>query len=67
MAELLLKGMRERLQSGAKLRVTMPEDPKTTVVLGSGTLAGCPRKNSDVERSDKTCRCGRLEELVVSY
>ncbi len=40
----LLKGMRDRLQKELKLRVTMPEDPKVTVVLGAGRLLAAPEK-----------------------
>lgn len=40
----LLKGMRERLHNELKLHVTMPEDPKLTVVLGAGRLLAAPEK-----------------------
>ena len=63
----LLKGIRERLQSELKLRVTMTEDPITTVVMGAGLLLTEP---------DHLYRCAirqnlpvwqEAEELVVSW
>ncbi|HEY6661209.1 MAG TPA: rod shape-determining protein [Pyrinomonadaceae bacterium] len=40
----LLKGLKDRLQAGVKLRATMPENPITTVVMGAGILLGEPQK-----------------------
>jgi rod shape-determining protein MreB len=63
----LLKGIRERLQSELKLRVTMTDDPITTVVMGAGLLLTEP---------DHLYRCAirqnlpvwqEAEELVVSW
>lgn len=63
----LLKGIRERLQSELKLRVTMTADPITTVVMGAGLL---------LTESDHLYRCAirqnlpvwqEAEELVVSW
>jgi rod shape-determining protein MreB and related proteins len=63
----LLKGIKERLQTELKLRVTMPENPITTVVMGAGLLLSEP---------DHLHRCAirqnlpvwqEAEELVVSW
>ncbi len=63
----LLKGMKQRLQDELKLRVNMPDDPITTVVLGAGKL---------LASADKLHRCSirqnlpvwqGSEELVVSW
>ncbi len=63
----LLKGIKERLQKELRLRVTMPEDPISTVVIGIGTL---------LADSEKLYRCSirpnlpvwqASEELVVSW
>jgi len=63
----LLKGMAQRLHDELKLRVNMPDDPITTVVLGAGKL---------LEAADKLHRCSirqnlpvwqGSEELVVSW
>lgn len=63
----LLKGMKERLQTEMQLRVTVPKDPTTTVVIGAGTLLATP---------ERLYRCGVREnlpawqssdELVVSW
>jgi len=40
----LLSGMAERLQNDLNLRVSVPEDPLTTVALGAGRLLGDPEK-----------------------
>jgi len=63
----LLKGLKERLQQELGLRVTMPEDPMTTVVMGAGALMAQPemlyrcsiRQNLPVWQSS--------EELVVTW
>ena len=63
----LLKGMPERLQNELKLRVSMPDDPITTVAIGAGKLLGSP------ERLYRCCVRENLpvwqasEELVVSW
>jgi rod shape-determining protein MreB len=63
----LLKGMRERLRSELKLRVTMPEDPKVTVVLGAGRLLAAPEKlRRGAIRQDLPV-WQASEELVVTY
>jgi rod shape-determining protein MreB and related proteins len=63
----LLKGMRERLHTELKLRVTMPEDPKVTVVLGAGRLLAAPEKlRRGVIRQDLPV-WQSSEELVVTY
>ena len=63
----LLKGMAQRLRDELKLRVNMPDDPITTVVLGAGKLLAA---------ADKLHRCSirqnlpvwqGSEELVVSW
>lgn len=63
----LLKGMRERLQSELKLRVTMPEDPKTTVVLGAGRLLAAPEKLRRGTIRQNLPVWQASEELVVTY
>lgn len=63
----LLKGMRERLQTELKLRVTMPEDPKTTVVLGAGRLLAAPEKLRRGTIRQNLPVWQASEELVVSY
>jgi rod shape-determining protein MreB len=40
----LLAGMSARLQNDLNLRVTVPDDPLTTVALGAGRLLGEPEK-----------------------
>ena len=40
----LLEGMADRLQSELNLRVTVPEDPLTTVALGAGRLLSDPER-----------------------
>lgn len=40
----LLRGMNDRLQGELNLRVTMPEDPLTTVALGAGRLLSDPER-----------------------
>lgn len=40
----LLSGMAERLQTDLNLRVTVPEDPLTTVALGAGRLLSEPER-----------------------
>ena len=52
----LLKGLKERLQQELGLRVTMPEDPMTTVVLGAGALIAQP---------DRLYRCAIRQNLPV--
>ena len=63
----LLKGMRERLQSELKLRVTMPKDPTTTVVLGAGRLLATPEKLKRGTIRQNLPVWQASEELVVSY
>lgn len=63
----LLKGMRERLQRELKLRVTMPEDPKTTVVLGAGRLLAAPEKLKRGTIRQNLPVWQASEELVVTY
>jgi rod shape-determining protein MreB and related proteins len=63
----LLKGMRERLQGELKLRVTMPEDPKTTVVLGAGRLLAAPEKLRRGSIKQNLPVWQASEELVVTY
>jgi len=40
----LLSGMAERLRDDLNLRVTVPEDPLTTVALGAGRLLADPER-----------------------
>jgi rod shape-determining protein MreB and related proteins len=63
----MLKGMRERLQNELKLRVTMPEDPKTTVVLGAGRLLAAPEKLRRGAIRQNLPVWEASEELVVTY
>lgn len=63
----LLKGMPERLHSELKLRVTMPDDPKTTVVLGAGRLLSAPEKLRRGSIRQNLPVWQASEELVVTY
>ncbi|HEY8227350.1 MAG TPA: rod shape-determining protein [Pyrinomonadaceae bacterium] len=63
----MLKGMRERLQKELKLRVTMPEDPTTTVVLGAGRLLAAPEKLRRGTIRQNLPVWEASEELVVTY
>lgn len=63
----LLKGMRERLNKELKLRVTMPEDPKVTVVLGAGRLLAAPEKLRRGAIRQNLPVWQASEELVVTY
>ena len=63
----LLKGMPERLHSELKLRVTMPEDPQTTVVLGAGRLLSAPEKLRRGSIRQNLPVWQASEELVVTY
>lgn len=63
----LLKGMPERLNQELKLRVTMPEDPKVTVVLGAGRLLAAPEKLRRGAIRQNLPVWQASEELVVTY
>jgi rod shape-determining protein MreB len=63
----LLKGMKERLHKELKLRVTMPEDPKITVVLGAGRLLAAPEKLRRGAVRQNLPVWEASEELVVTY
>ncbi len=63
----LLKGMPQRLQNELKLRVNMPDDPITTVVLGAGKLlAAADKLHRGSIRQDLPV-WQASEELVVSW
>jgi rod shape-determining protein MreB len=63
----LLKGMPQRLKNELKLRVNMPDDPITTVVLGAGQLlAAADKLHRGSIRQDLPVWQGS-EELVVSW
>lgn len=63
----LLKGMGERLNKELRLRVTMPEDPKVTVVLGAGRLLAAPEKLRRGAIRQNLPVWQASEELVVTY
>ncbi|MEK6336361.1 MAG: rod shape-determining protein [Acidobacteriota bacterium] len=63
----LLNGMVDRLQNDLNLRVTMPEDPLTTVALGAGRLLAEPEKLQRASlRLDAPAWEG-AEKLVVNW
>jgi rod shape-determining protein MreB len=63
----LLKGIGKRLQQELQLRVRIPEDPATTVVLGAGKLLGEPKKLQRATIRQNLPAWQASEELVVSW
>lgn len=63
----LLKGLKNRLQNELKLRVTMTEDPMSTVVRGAGILLGEPDQLHRSAIRQNLPVWQEAEELVVSW
>jgi rod shape-determining protein MreB len=63
----LLSGMADRLQSDLSLRVTMPDDPLTTVALGAGRLLGEPEKLQRASLRLDVPAWEEAEKLVVNW
>jgi rod shape-determining protein MreB len=63
----LLGGMTERFENDLNLRVTVPEDPLTTVVLGAGRLLGEPEKLQRAALRLDVPAWEDAEKLVVNW
>src|SRR5262249_21563044 len=63
----LLHGMSARLQSELNLRVTMPEDPLTTVALGAGRLLAEPERLQRASLRLDVPAWEQAESLVVNW
>jgi rod shape-determining protein MreB and related proteins len=63
----LLKGMSERMQSELTLRVTVPEDPLTTVALGAGRLLSEPERLQRASLRLDAPAWEQSEKLVVNW
>jgi rod shape-determining protein MreB len=63
----LLKGMSDRLQNDLSLRVTVPEDPLTTVALGAGRLLAEPEKLQRASLRLDAPAWESAEKLVVNW
>jgi rod shape-determining protein MreB len=63
----LLHGMSERLQGDLNLRVTIPEDPLTTVALGAGRLLAEPERLQRASLRLDAPAWEQAEKLVVNW
>jgi rod shape-determining protein MreB and related proteins len=63
----LLKGMNERMQGELTLRVTVPEDPLTTVALGAGRLLSEPERLQRASLRLDGPAWEQSEKLVVNW
>src|SRR5258708_3289330 len=63
----LLGGMTERFENDLNLKVTVPEDPLTTVVLGAGRLLGEPEKLQRAALRLDVPAWEDAEKLVVNW
>jgi len=63
----LLTGMAERLQSDLNLRVSVPDDPLTTVALGAGRLLGDPERLQRAALRLDVPAWEDAEKLVVNW
>ena len=63
----LLSGMGERLQNDLNLRVSVPDDPLTTVALGAGRLLGEPEKLQRAALRLDVPAWEDAEKLVVNW
>ena len=63
----LLSGMSDRLQNDLNLRVTMPEDPLTTVALGAGRLLSEPDRLQRAALRLDVPAWEDAEKLVVNW
>jgi actin-like ATPase involved in cell morphogenesis len=59
--------MADRLQSDLSLRVTMPDDPLTTVALGAGRLLAEPEKLQRASLRLDVPAWEDAEKLVVNW
>ncbi len=63
----LLEGMSDRLQNELKLRVTVPENPLTTVALGAGRLLSDPDRLQRASLRLDAPAWEQAEKLVVNW
>jgi rod shape-determining protein MreB len=63
----LLEGMSSRLQNELNLRVTVPEDPLTTVALGAGRLLSDPERLQRASLRLDAPAWEHAEKLVVNW
>ena len=63
----LLSGMAERLQNDLNLRVSVPDDPLTTVALGAGRLLGDPERLQRAALRLDVPAWEDAEKLVVNW
>ncbi|HXI74163.1 MAG TPA: rod shape-determining protein, partial [Pyrinomonadaceae bacterium] len=63
----LLHGMSDRLQTDLNLRVTIPEDPLTTVALGAGRLLAEPERLQRASLRLDAPAWEQAENLVVNW
>jgi rod shape-determining protein MreB len=63
----LLEGMAERLQNELTLRVTVPENPLTTVALGAGRLLSDPDRLQRASLRLDVPAWEHAEKLVVNW
>jgi len=63
----LLEGMSDRLQNELKLRVTVPENPLTTVALGAGRLLSDPERLQRASLRLDVPAWEGAEKLVVNW
>ena len=63
----LLSGMAERLQNDLNLRVSVPDDPLTTVALGAGRLLGEPERLQRAALRLDVPAWEDAEKLVVNW
>jgi rod shape-determining protein MreB and related proteins len=63
----LLHGMSDRLQGELNLRVTIPEDPLTTVALGAGRLLAEPERLQRASLRLDAPAWEQAEKLVVNW
>lgn len=63
----LLEGMSDRLQTELDLRVTVPEDPLTTVALGAGRLLDDPERLQRASLRLDAPAWEHAEKLVVNW
>jgi len=63
----LLHGMSDRLQTDLNLRVTIPEDPLTTVALGAGRLLADPERLQRASLRLDAPAWEQAENLVVNW
>ena len=62
-----MSGMAERLENDLNLRVTMPDDPLTTVALGAGRLLAEPERLQRASLRLDVPAWETAEKLVVNW